>query len=265
MGGKIDDKFVDQSVDRFIQGRFQGDRDKFLQQLAKQGITLNQFRDIQRDQIAVQALRSKHTERNMGTGMLSLPGERKEIYDEIKHEYASEGKLKLRMLSVPKMTPEKGIPEQEAWIKSIRSEIIEGQKLRGDGEGAFPRQLSGKGRPGRDNRPIHSQSKTYPNSLQPASRSGVRGASTRRRSGSTARSRSTTSTRSSGRRSSTRTTTRSPGYVFDLIGRAAEPGDEVRTDGLRFTVLDVEGSRIQRLEVEFLPARRAGDEEGEAA
>ncbi len=129
MGGKIDDKFVDQSVDRFVQGRFEGDRDKFLQQLAKQGITLNQFRDIQRDQIAVQALRAKHTERNMGSGMLSLPVERKEIYDEIKHEYASEGKLKLRMLSVPKITPEKGLTEQEAWIKSIRSEILKGKSF----------------------------------------------------------------------------------------------------------------------------------------
>jgi magnesium and cobalt exporter, CNNM family len=41
------------------------------------------------------------------------------------------------------------------------------------------------------------------------------------------------------------------GYVFGLLGRAAEPGDEVRTDGLCFRVLVVEGSRIQRLEVEF--------------
>src|SRR6476659_6882213 len=56
------------------------------------------------------------------------------------------------------------------------------------------------------------------------------------------------------------------GYVFDLIGRAAEPGDEVRTDGLRFTVLDVEGSRIQRIEVEFLPTDESADgKEGEAA
>ena len=56
------------------------------------------------------------------------------------------------------------------------------------------------------------------------------------------------------------------GYVFDLIGRAAEPGDEVLTDGLRFTVLDVEGSRIQRIEVEFLPeSETAAGEEGEAA
>ena len=55
------------------------------------------------------------------------------------------------------------------------------------------------------------------------------------------------------------------GYVFDQIGRAADPGDEVRSDGLRFTVLDVEGSRIQRLEVEFLTAPEQDDEEGEAA
>jgi len=55
------------------------------------------------------------------------------------------------------------------------------------------------------------------------------------------------------------------GFVFDLIGRAAAPGDEVRTDGLRIAVLEVEGSRIQRLEVEFLPAPEQDDEEGEAA
>ena len=55
------------------------------------------------------------------------------------------------------------------------------------------------------------------------------------------------------------------GLVFDLIGRAAEPGDEVVTNGLRFKVLDVEGSRIQRLEVEFLPAPEHAGEEGEAA
>ena len=43
------------------------------------------------------------------------------------------------------------------------------------------------------------------------------------------------------------------GYVFDLLGRAPEPGDEVRTDGLCFRVLEVEGTRIQRLEIEFAP------------
>ncbi len=43
------------------------------------------------------------------------------------------------------------------------------------------------------------------------------------------------------------------GFVFGLIGRAPEPGDEVGWDGTRFTVLEVEGSRIERLEIELVP------------
>jgi magnesium and cobalt exporter, CNNM family len=42
------------------------------------------------------------------------------------------------------------------------------------------------------------------------------------------------------------------GFVFGLLGRAPEPGDEVEDTGLRFEVLEVEGTRIERLEVEFL-------------
>jgi putative hemolysin len=41
------------------------------------------------------------------------------------------------------------------------------------------------------------------------------------------------------------------GLVFGELGRAPEVGDSVLTDGLRLTVLEVEGSRIMRIEVEF--------------
>ena len=53
------------------------------------------------------------------------------------------------------------------------------------------------------------------------------------------------------------------GYVFGLLGRAPEVGDEVTTDGLVLRVVEVEGSRIQRLEVEFreaLPVDEPGEE-----
>jgi putative hemolysin len=43
------------------------------------------------------------------------------------------------------------------------------------------------------------------------------------------------------------------GYVFGLLGRAAEAGDDVENGRLRFRVLEVDGSRIEKLEVEFLP------------
>jgi magnesium and cobalt exporter, CNNM family len=44
------------------------------------------------------------------------------------------------------------------------------------------------------------------------------------------------------------------GFVFGLLGRAPEAGDRVVHDGLHFTVVEIEGSRIERLEVEFAPS-----------
>jgi putative hemolysin len=38
------------------------------------------------------------------------------------------------------------------------------------------------------------------------------------------------------------------GFVFGQLGRAAERGDEITYDGLRFEVIEVDGPRIERLE-----------------
>jgi putative hemolysin len=52
------------------------------------------------------------------------------------------------------------------------------------------------------------------------------------------------------------------GFVFGQLGRAAEPGDDVSWDGMRFDVLEVEGSRIERVAVEFIerPQPRRSDD-----
>ena len=42
------------------------------------------------------------------------------------------------------------------------------------------------------------------------------------------------------------------GFVFGELGRAPEEGDEVVWNGLRFNVVDVDGQRIGRLQVDFL-------------
>ncbi len=54
------------------------------------------------------------------------------------------------------------------------------------------------------------------------------------------------------------------GFVFGLLGRAAEPGDEVAHNGLRFQVDSVEGQRIDRLTVTFQPWHARAPEPGEA-
>jgi putative hemolysin len=43
------------------------------------------------------------------------------------------------------------------------------------------------------------------------------------------------------------------GFVFGQLGRAPEAGDAVTWNGLKFDVLEVEGQRIEKLQVEFLP------------
>jgi CBS domain containing-hemolysin-like protein len=41
------------------------------------------------------------------------------------------------------------------------------------------------------------------------------------------------------------------GFVFGALGRQPEPGDELVWDSLRFHVVDVEGSRVERVEVQL--------------
>jgi putative hemolysin len=53
------------------------------------------------------------------------------------------------------------------------------------------------------------------------------------------------------------------GFVFGALGRTAEPGDEVRHDGIVFRVDSVEGQRIDRLTVTF--EQRPDEPEAEAA
>jgi putative hemolysin len=55
------------------------------------------------------------------------------------------------------------------------------------------------------------------------------------------------------------------GLVFGHLGRAAEEGDEIHDEELRFRVLETSGSRIQRLEIEFLGPRVDAGHTPEAA
>jgi len=55
------------------------------------------------------------------------------------------------------------------------------------------------------------------------------------------------------------------GFVFGLLGRAPERGDRIAHEGLGFEVVEVEGSRILRLQVEFVEPDETAAPEPEAA
>jgi CBS domain containing-hemolysin-like protein len=51
------------------------------------------------------------------------------------------------------------------------------------------------------------------------------------------------------------------GLVFGMLGRAPEVGDVVSADGLELTVREIEGSRILKIEVEFVGGTTADEPE----
>jgi putative hemolysin len=55
------------------------------------------------------------------------------------------------------------------------------------------------------------------------------------------------------------------GFVFGQLGRAPEAGDETTWNGLRFAVIEVEGQRIEKLQIEFLPEEEAAAPSAESA
>jgi CBS domain containing-hemolysin-like protein len=52
------------------------------------------------------------------------------------------------------------------------------------------------------------------------------------------------------------------GFVFGLLGRQPEPGDDISHDGMRFDVMEVDGSRILKLAVTFEQRREQRDRDG---
>jgi CBS domain containing-hemolysin-like protein len=55
------------------------------------------------------------------------------------------------------------------------------------------------------------------------------------------------------------------GFVFGILGRAPEVGDSMDFDGLRFDVLEVEGSRIHKIAVTFIERPNPREQEEAAA
>lgn len=123
MGGSIKETYVNTAIDEFISKRFNGDRDKFLSELQKSGMTIRQFREMQREQITIQALRGQN---NGPSTIINTPVEKKEKYEEIKHEYAEDSEIIVRMISIKKATPDSDAASQQKLAEDIRSQLQNG-------------------------------------------------------------------------------------------------------------------------------------------
>jgi peptidyl-prolyl cis-trans isomerase SurA len=124
LGGTIKPQYVDDDINTLIREQFKGDRDSFVVELAKTGMTMKKFRDLREKMIIVQVMRGKHG------GHLGPPTPKQvdEYYALHQDRWRDKDMLKISTISIPKFTSEAGsTPEKQRKLaEEIRAKVVAG-------------------------------------------------------------------------------------------------------------------------------------------
>lgn len=97
-GASIPDFVVEDHIQTYIRGSFNGDRAAFIRTLDAQGLTLAKFREMEREKIIVSAMREEQLKKQP----FIPPHDVEAYYAQHPDEFSIPGQVKLRMISLPK-------------------------------------------------------------------------------------------------------------------------------------------------------------------
>ena len=98
MGGSIRSQYVDDQVNDIVRENFAGDREKFISELAKQGMTPKKFRELREKMIVVQVMRS----RQLKDLPPPTPAEVEAYYKTNAAKYRDKDFIKISTITIPK-------------------------------------------------------------------------------------------------------------------------------------------------------------------
>jgi peptidyl-prolyl cis-trans isomerase SurA len=104
---------IDDHVNTIIREQFQGDRLALIRTLQAQGYTLQRFRKLETDKMIVQAMRS----RSVKIDPILSPAKVEQYYEAHRAEYTTPAQVKLRMIVLPKSSPDAKNVAQEICTK----------------------------------------------------------------------------------------------------------------------------------------------------
>lgn len=124
MGGTIKDQYIDDDINTLIREQFKGDRNQFVTELAKSGMTMKKFRELRRKMIIVQVMRGQKAVRKLP----ATPKEVEEYYSKNLDKFRDKDMLKISTITIPKFTGEPGsTPEaQKKLAEEIRAKVVGG-------------------------------------------------------------------------------------------------------------------------------------------
>lgn len=117
---KIEDHHIDKAVENFVQRNYQGNRDKFLVDIQRQGITFDRFKEIQEEQIALHALEPVYfSEKDKAI----TKEDKDSVYEKMRSDLAKEETVRLQVINIAKNIRFHDGAKPEAVAKALHDEI----------------------------------------------------------------------------------------------------------------------------------------------
>lgn len=124
MGGIIKAQYVDDDINSIIRESFKGNRDAFVDELAKTGMTLKKFREQREKMIIVNIMRA----RNAGDHPPATPKEVEDYYNKNVDKWREGDQIKISTITIPKFSGEAGsTPEKQRKLaEELRTKLLNG-------------------------------------------------------------------------------------------------------------------------------------------
>ncbi len=128
MGGAIKAEYVEDEINNIVRQNFGGDRDKFIVELTKSGMTLKRFRDLQEKMIIVQVMK----QRQIKELTPPTPAEVDAFYSKNAEKFRDKDYIKMSTITIPKYPAgdSAASPEsQKKIIEELRTKITGGAEF----------------------------------------------------------------------------------------------------------------------------------------
>lgn len=124
MGAAIKDQWIDDDINSIIRQNFKGDRDAFVRELARSGMTVKKFREMREKMMIVSAMRGRQAAADAPV----LPGEIDRYYERNIDKWRSGGSIKIRTITIPKFSSEAGATAagQKKLAQELRRKVVNG-------------------------------------------------------------------------------------------------------------------------------------------
>lgn len=124
LGGSIKRQYIDDDINRLIRDQFEGDRDKFIADLARTGMSITQFRDLREKMMIVQYMRQSKTGDIPPPAPAEVDAEYKARREELRDK--SEDKVNLFTITIPVFGGGNTKEQQLALAKDLRKKLVAG-------------------------------------------------------------------------------------------------------------------------------------------